>query len=72
MKKLTKREKLIIGVATIAMAGISIKLNKEVFKAHMHYNILAGKLCSGGTWKATDITKNSFKLVVVNCCGGCK
>lgn len=71
--KLTTREKVIIGVSLVAVTIIAVKLKNEVFVANRHYNSLANKLCSGGAWKATDITKTRFKLVpAMECCGHCK
>lgn len=72
MEKLTKREKVIIGVSVVAvvsLAAVAIKLQNDVYKAGAHYNKLADKLCGGGVWKATDITKAGFNLIPVNCCG---
>ena len=63
MKKLTTREKIILGGAAIALVVVSIKLKNDVFKAGAAYNGITNKLCSGGVLKATDICSTSFNLV---------
>jgi len=70
MKKLTKREKVIIGVSVVVVAVVTVTLQKRISTVADHYNLLADKLCSGGVWKAGEITKNGFKLIPVECCGG--
>ena len=65
MKKLTKREKIILGGAAVVIIVVGIKLKNDVFKAGAHYNLLTDKLCSGGTWTATDITSKGFNLIKV-------
>lgn len=65
-KKLIKREKFILGGAIIVVAIVGIKLYNEACKAGAHYNKLADKLCSGGCWMTTNITKSTFDLVPIN------
>ena len=70
MKKLTKREKVIIGISLVVVAVVAIKFKKDAIKATAEYEDLAGKLCEGGVWKAVLVSKEEFTLVPVNCCGG--
>ena len=65
MKKLTKREKVILGLAVVTLVVVGVKLKHDVFKAGAHYNGLANKLCSvnGGAWTAINVTPKSFDLV---------
>lgn len=63
MKKLTKREKVIIIVSAVVLGAMYIKLGRKYDMAARHYNKLADKLCSGGIWTATDITPQGFNLV---------
>lgn len=63
MKKLTKREKVIIVVSVVVLGVVYIKLGRRYNMAARHYNKLADKLSSGGIWMATDITPQGFNLV---------
>jgi len=65
MEKLTKREKVILGLAAVTLVVAGVKLKHDVFKAGAHYNRLANKLCSinGGAWTAINVTPKSFNLV---------
>jgi ABC-type thiamin/hydroxymethylpyrimidine transport system permease subunit len=63
MKKLTKREKVIIVVSAVVLGVVYIKFGRRYNMAARHYNKLADKLCSGGIWIATDITPKGFNLV---------
>lgn len=63
MKKLTKREKVIIVVSAVVLGVAYIKLGRKYNMAARHYNKLTDKLCSGGIWMATDISPQGFNLV---------
>jgi hypothetical protein len=63
MEKLTKREKVIMACAGIAMGVMWFKLKDDLFKAGAAYNAITNKLCSGGVWMATDITSKGFNLI---------
>jgi len=63
MKKLTKREKVILGLSTVVLVVVGVKLKHDVFKAGAAYNRIADKLCSGGAWTAINVTPKSFNLV---------
>ena len=63
MEKLTKREKVILGLAAVTLVIVGVKLKHDIFKAGAHYNGLANKLCSGGAWTAINVTPKSFNLV---------
>ena len=63
MKKLTKREKVILGLSTVVLVVVRVKLKHDVFKAGVAYNRIADKLCSGGAWTAINVTPKSFNLV---------
>ena len=65
MKKLTTREKVLIGCSVLVIGLVYLKLKDDVFKVGAHYNAVTNKLCSGGVWKAVNISDKGFDLIRV-------